>query len=71
MWWMIILVLTTLSLNNMCVNATTHKRKRDKTNCFRKNERISIPSENTVLKCLKSADLEQVKQWSDENVKTV
>ena len=61
--------LVTMSFNNMCVNAATHKRKRNEANYFRKSERISIPSENTVLKCLKSTDLEQVKQWGDENVK--
>ncbi len=63
--------LVTMSLNNMCVNAATHKRKRNEANYFRKNERINIPSENTVLKCLKSADLEKVKQWGDENVKAM
>ncbi len=61
--------LATISFNNMCVNAATHKRKRNEANYFRKSERINIPSENTVLKCLKSTDLEQVKQWGDENVK--
>ncbi len=63
--------LVTMSLNNMCVNAATHKRKRNEANYFRKNERINIPSENTVLKCLKSADLEKVKQLGDENVKAM
>ncbi len=63
--------LATMSLDNMCVNAATHKRKRNEANYFKKDERINIPSENTVLKCLKSADLEKVKQWGDENVKTV
>ncbi len=63
--------LATMALDNMCVNAATHKRKRNEVNYFRKSERINIPSENTMLKCLKSADLEKVKQWSDENVKTM
>ena len=63
--------LATMALNNMCVNVATHKRKRNEANYFRKDERINIPSENTVLKCLTSADLEQVKQWGDENVKTM
>ncbi len=42
--------LATMSLDNMCVNAATHKRKCNEANYFRKGERINIPSENTVLK---------------------
>ncbi len=42
--------LATMSLDNMCVNAATHKRKHNEANYFRKSERINIPSENTVLK---------------------
>ncbi len=53
--------LATMSLDNMCVNAATHKRKRNEANYFRKSDLINIPSENTVSKCLKSADLEYVK----------